>query len=261
MKYFAVLVILYASLLCTCYSKSTEKNEKSVYFIFSEECFDKLVLQKDFLNIECIKKTLSELISYSIVALSVILKAPQIFKIVQKSKVTGLSFDSIFFELFVYSFSIAYNMHKQNPWKLYAENVAILIQTVIIVALYKIYEKQFTMRQFYIRTAIFIGINLPLFTGLIPNSVFNLAIIINICLIMFARLPQIWSNFRNKDTGQLAFITIFLQFAGAAARCFTILVSSTDGMLILLNVISVTLNFTLVFQMITYWNSKKGKTD
>ncbi|CAD8110906.1 unnamed protein product [Paramecium sonneborni] len=261
MKYLAVLLILYTSLLCTCQTKSTEKNEQTVFFVFSEECYDRLIIQKDFLHIECIKKTLSEIISYSIVALSVILKAPQIFKIIQKSKVTGLSFDSIFFELFVYSFSIAYNMHKQNPWKLYAENVAILIQTVIIVALYKIYEKSFTLRQFYVRTAIFIGVNFPFFTGMVPNSVFNLAIIINICLIMFARLPQIWSNFRNKDTGQLAFITVFLQFAGAAARCFTILVSSTDGMLILLNIIGVTLNFTLVFQMITYWNSKKGKTD
>lgn len=76
MKYFAFLLILYTSLICTCYSKSTEKNEKTVFYIFSEECFDKLVIQKDFLNIECIKKTLSEFISYSIVALSVILKAP-----------------------------------------------------------------------------------------------------------------------------------------------------------------------------------------
>lgn len=76
MKYFAVLLILCTSLLCTCYSKSTEKNEKSIYYIFSEECFDKLVIQKDFLHIECIKKTLSELISYTIIILSVILKAP-----------------------------------------------------------------------------------------------------------------------------------------------------------------------------------------
>ncbi|CAD8099502.1 unnamed protein product [Paramecium sonneborni] len=261
MRYLTILFILYTSLFCTCYAKSTENDEKTVFFVFSEECFDKLVIQKDFLHISCIKKTLSEIISYTIIVLSVILKAPQIYKIIQKSKVTGLSFDSIFFELFVYSFSIAYNVHKQNPWKLYAENIAILIQTIIIVALFKIYEKSFTLRQFYVRTAIFIGVNFPFFTGMIPNSIFNLAIIINICLIMFARLPQIWSNFRNKDTGQLAFITIFLQFAGAAARCFTILVSSTDGMLILLNVISVALNFTLVFQMLTYWNSKKGKKD
>lgn len=76
MKYFAVLLILYTSLIYTCYSKSTENKERSILFIFSEECYDKLVIQKDFLHIECIKKTLSEFISYSIVALSVILKVP-----------------------------------------------------------------------------------------------------------------------------------------------------------------------------------------
>ena len=43
-----------------------------------------------------------------------------------------------------------------------------------------------------------------------------------------SRLPQIYTNFRNKSTGQLAFFTFFLGFAGSAARLATVLVETDD---------------------------------
>ncbi|CAD8183692.1 unnamed protein product [Paramecium octaurelia] len=144
-------------------------------------------------------------------------------------KKSGLSFEQIFFELFsefnqsslFIHFLIPYNMHKQNKQKLYVENVAILIQIVIIVALYKVYEKSFTLGYFYLRAVIFLGVNLPFFTKLSNNHQHFVDYVCKTTINMV--------KFKNKDIGQLLFVTVFLQSTGAAARCFTILVSSTDG--------------------------------
>jgi len=49
--------------------------------------------------------------------------------------------------------------------------------------------------------------------------------------VYFARIPQILLNFRNKSTGQLSFITVFVSFAGCIARALTILVEVDDKIL------------------------------
>jgi mannose-P-dolichol utilization defect protein 1 len=40
-------------------------------------------------------------------------------------------------------------------------------------------------------------------------------------IFLFARLPQIWKNFKNKSTGELSFLTFFMNFAGSIVRVFT----------------------------------------
>jgi mannose-P-dolichol utilization defect 1 len=45
--------------------------------------------------------------------------------------------------------------------------------------------------------------------------------VLQIALTIPARLPQIWINFTNGHTGQLAFLTVFLSMGGAIVRVFT----------------------------------------
>ena len=70
-----------------------------------------------------------------------------------------------------------------------------------------------------------------------------------------SRLPQIYTNFRNKSTGQLAFFTFFLGFAGSAARLATVLVETDDFLYRLQYIIGTALNGMLVAQFLLYWNS------
>ena len=51
---------------------------------------------------------------------------------------------------------------------------------------------------------------------------------LNIAVIIFSRVPQIISNFRNSSTGALSLITTFLQFAGSVARVFTTLADESN---------------------------------
>lgn len=52
-------------------------------------------------------------------------------------------------------------------------------------------------------------------------------------IVIASRLPQIWESFKNKSTGQLSFITWFLNFGGSVARIFTTIQEVDDplGML------------------------------
>ena len=46
------------------------------YFIFTPECYDEFFINSNFFHFECLKISLSKLLSYMIVILSVILKVP-----------------------------------------------------------------------------------------------------------------------------------------------------------------------------------------
>ena len=82
-----------------------------------------------------------------------------------------------------------------------------------------------------------------------------------IIIVALSRIPQIWTNFRNKSTGQLAFITFFLSFAGSAARLATVMYETNDFLFQLTFMLSVFLNGFITLQFLMYWNQpKQSKT-
>mmetsp|Transcript_34729 Transcript_34729/g.45679 ORF Transcript_34729/g.45679 Transcript_34729/m.45679 type:complete len:113 (+) Transcript_34729:502-840(+) len=82
------------------------------------------------------------------------------------------------------------------------------------------------------------------------------------CIFMncMARMPQIYSNFANKSTGVLSFVTFFLAWAGSMARTIGVLLASSDRLYQLQFVVSAGLNTTIIAQFLLYWNSDTGKT-
>jgi len=72
-------------------------------------------------------------------------------------------------------------------------------------------------------------------------------------------MPQIINTFRLGTTGQLAFATFFLNFAGSAARLWTVFVESDDFMFRLQFLIGFVLNVIIIFQFALYWNVKPAE--
>ncbi|KAM3144133.1 hypothetical protein pb186bvf_003897 [Paramecium bursaria] len=250
-------IVLFISLIVLALGTSTGVEQKvNKYFIFTPECYDEFFINSNFFHFECLKTSLSKLLSYMIVILSVILKVPQILKIMGSKTVHGLSFDSVFFEAILLTFTIAYNVRKQNDFLLYGENVFILLQNFLISFLFKLFDKKFSVTSFLSRIVLFVLVSAPLFTPLVPEWIFDWALYINMGLLAFARVPQILTNLSNKHTGQLAFITTFLSFAGALSRAFTIMVSSADNLLRIYNLEGVFLNGVLTYQILIYWRNK-----
>ena len=61
-------------------------------------------------------------------------------------------------------------------------------------------------------------------------------------MMILSKVPQIITNFNAQSTGNLAFITYFLNFAGVIARLATVIFESDDFMLHLQNGIALFLN-------------------
>mmetsp|Transcript_2452 Transcript_2452/g.2787 ORF Transcript_2452/g.2787 Transcript_2452/m.2787 type:complete len:164 (-) Transcript_2452:26-517(-) len=72
-----------------------------------------------------------------------------------------------------------------------------------------------------------------------------------------SRLPQIVLNFKQGNTGHLAFLTFFLSFMGNLARVFTTLKQLNDPVTLAGHVCAAVCNGTLVFQIVYYWNATK----
>jgi len=75
-----------------------------------------------------------------------------------------------------------------------------------------------------------------------------------------AKLPQIYTIFCNKSTGQLAFFGFILSFLGAIARTATVLMETDDFMFQLGYIVSVCLNGIITFQFALYWNASPKKS-
>lgn len=66
---------------------------------------------------------------------------------------------------------------------------------------------------------------------------------------------QISTNFKNKSTGQLALVTVALQFGGCLARILTTMTETDDKLVLLLYIIATILNGIVFAQFFIYWGS------
>jgi len=102
-----------------------------------------------------------------------------------------------------------------------------------------------------ISTYVFLAaISTPLLLQLAPAKIYDFTLAINtvICKnifpwffvpffspsVFFSRAPQIYSNFANKSTGQLAAVTSALNTGGSIARTFTVLAEAPDTLVLVI---------------------------
>ncbi|KAG9412104.1 Mannose-P-dolichol utilization defect 1 protein [Aphanomyces cochlioides] len=229
-----------------------EASATLLYGVFTPECFDAYFTRFDFLQVECGKAVVSKVLGYLIIVGSFILKLPQILKIVAAGNVAGLSPSSFYLEVVTFLASVIYNVIRGYPISTWGESAVILVQNVLLVVLLWYYSSAPKTTQL-LGVVTFVGLgagmyHLPSeFDWVLPSA--------SIPLSVAARIPQIISNFRQGHTGQLAFLTLFLNFGGSAARLFTTLQETGDQVVLLGFAISMLLNGTLLTQILIYWKA------
>jgi mannose-P-dolichol utilization defect protein 1 len=196
-----------------------------------------------------------------IVAGSAIVKVPQIFKIVSSQSAEGLSFSSYLMETISYAVTLAYNIRHDNPFSTYGETAFVTVQNIVIMALLIIFSKRYSMALPML--AILVAQNFLLYSAEIVDEKMLVTIqSLTIPLVIFSRVPQIASNLKNGNTGQLSAFTVFLFFGGSAARVFTTIQEVNDKVILTGFALATLVNGILAFQMLYYWNSgpRKGAT-
>ena len=126
-----------------------------------------------------------------------------------------------------------YSYHQQLPISVYGDNLVALSQNIIIIFLFWTYSKDISIIEKLFLSGFFSIYAFTLFNDtIIPEDKWLLIMQSNTIFLGFSRVPQILMNFRNKSTGNLAFVTFLLAVSGVAARLVTLLIETDDKIII-----------------------------
>ena len=101
-----------------------------------------------------------------------------------------------------------------------------------------------------------IAFGFVLFGGFFGDAQWNAVTVINTALNFAATLPQIQTNFNRKSTGQLSFITYFINWSATGARVGTIFFETDDILMKCQYLASWGLGLIIQIQFFLYWDEK-----
>lgn len=150
---------------------------------------------------------------------------------------------------------MTYNVRAGNPLTVFAETIVITIQNLALAVLFwKFSNYEMGNR---IRDGVaYLGLLATLV--FLPSWVVPAYIQLSTAANIWARLNQIYANYRDGTTGVLSPITVTMQTAGTLARVFTCLQETTDFLLVGSFVVAFLLNLTILLQVL-YYSMAKGE--
>ncbi|XP_052050806.1 mannose-P-dolichol utilization defect 1 protein isoform X3 [Apodemus sylvaticus] len=87
-----------------------------VPMLLPEKCYDQFFVQWDLLHVPCLKILLSKGLGLGIVAGSLLVKLPQIFKLLGAKSAEGLSLQSVMLELVALTGTVVYSIANSFPF-------------------------------------------------------------------------------------------------------------------------------------------------
>ncbi|KAM5215238.1 mannose-P-dolichol utilization defect 1 protein isoform 1-T1 [Hipposideros larvatus] len=88
-----------------------------VPILLPEKCYDQILVQWDLLHVPCLKILLSKGLGLGIVAGSLLVKLPQVFKILGAKSAEGLSVKSVMLELVALTGTMVYSIVNNFPFR------------------------------------------------------------------------------------------------------------------------------------------------
>ncbi|KAE9547710.1 hypothetical protein FO519_009076 [Halicephalobus sp. NKZ332] len=229
----------------------------TLHFVFPKNCFEELVLNFNIFHKECVPLVASRALGLAITAGSILLFVPQIAKIAKAQSAEGISFLAMLLGLIPALGTVAYSYEKKFVFSQYGDSLFVAIQMAIII-MQIIYYSDHSSYTFAFLAA-FWALGCAIFYHYIPFQVIYAVQAASIPFIIVSKGIQIRTTFKNKSTGQLAFITAALQFGGCLARILTTLTETDDRLVLLLYVIATILNGIIFAQFFIYWGSGDKK--
>lgn len=198
-------------------------------------------------------------LGYGVVAGASVVKLPQLLKLASSGSAAGLSPLSAELEQAAYGVGAAYGVAHGLPFSAFGETCFLAAQNLAILAL--IYLFNGTAGRGALVAAIASVAVAAFLGGKISRSQVAAAYEGASLLILAARLPQIYSNFKSKSTGQLSAVTYGANALGAVARVYTSLSAGKSGLAMVRSyALGAALNATILAQILIYAKKKKKKS-
>ncbi|XP_023947456.2 mannose-P-dolichol utilization defect 1 protein homolog [Bicyclus anynana] len=223
--------------------------------VLSEKCYNEFFVRYNFLDEPCLKATLSKGLGIGIIAGSILVKVPQILKIVANKSAEGINIYGVYLELFAITANFAYSYIMNFPFSAWGEGTFLAIQTAIIASLVLHYGGSPGKATVFLAT--YVGLVSAVVSGYVPKDVLWNMQAVNVPIIVIAKSIQVLTNYKNGSTGQLSAVTCLLLFGGSIARIFTSIQETGDSIIIITYCVSTIANGALVLQLFWYWNVVK----
>lgn len=171
--------------------------------IIGETCYQSLLLDVNLEDAACLKLAISKGLGIGIIAVSSIVKVPQILKLLKSRSAEGVSFLSYLLETSAYLISLAYNVRNGFPFSTFGETALIVGQNVIISVLVLNYSGRASL------AAVFVAALAGSIAMLFAESVLDMKTLSYLqagagVLGVASKLPQILAIWQQGGTGQLS---------------------------------------------------------
>jgi mannose-P-dolichol utilization defect 1 len=186
----------------------------------------------------------------------VLVKVPQIMKILNNKSAEGLAITSVLLDLMAITFHMSYSFVSGFPFSAWGDGTFLAMQTAAIAALIFLFGHRSAGKSFSF-LAMYSAFVYVLMT-LTPLSFLRTAQGFNVPILLVGKLSQAVTNYKNGSTGQLSAATCFMLFFGSLARIFTSVQETGDFMMILTYCVSTGANAVIVAQLLYYWNKPTG---
>ncbi|XP_067412395.1 mannose-P-dolichol utilization defect 1 protein [Emydura macquarii macquarii] len=221
-------------------------------------CYDELLLRLNLLHVPCLKILLSKGLGIAIIVGSLIVKLPQVLKILGAKSAEGLSFGSLLLELLAITGTVAYSVANRFPFSAWGEALFLMLQTLAIGFLAQHFGGHTARGLSFL--ALYLAVLWLLLSPLAPRALLTLLQASHMPAIVISRLLQAATNYRNGHTGQLSAITVLLLLAGSLARIFTSVQETGDPLMALTFVVSSACNGLIAGQLLYYWGAPAPAT-
>ncbi|XP_012541412.1 mannose-P-dolichol utilization defect 1 protein homolog [Monomorium pharaonis] len=229
-----------------------EHIRKAALFLFTQECIKEYFDEFNFFHVGCFKATLSKGLGLGIIGGSVLVKVPQIMKILKNKSGEGINIFSVLLDLFAITAMSSYSFISRFPFSAWGDGVFLGLQTLIIAVLVMYYNGDTTKATTFLSA--YLAIICAANSGLTPIHVLWTCQAMNIPIVLISKLIQAYTNYTNGNTGQLSAATCFMLFFGSLARIFTSIQETGDTTMITMYLCSTLANGVIVAQLLYYWN-------
>lgn len=196
-------------------------------------------------------------LGYGVVAGASVVKLPQLLKLASAGSAAGLSPLSAELEQAAYGIGAFYGLAHNLPFSAFGETCFLALQNLAILAL--VYHFNGTPARGAFVAVLAAAAAAAFFGGKISKRQIAAAYEGASLLVIAARVPQIYSNFKSKATGQLSGITYGANALGALARVYTSLSAGESGLAMVRSyALGAALNSVILAQILVY-GAGRGK--
>ena len=166
-------------------------------------------------------------------------KIPQIYTIIKKKSVKGLSPLSNYFDFYSILFQGLYSLHKNLSYLIYLEYFSTSIQNITIIFLSWYYSEKTTYKDFLLRfifiitTPLIIIFSLLKNGSLIPENIWSILVLCGLPFMSISRISQMIKIQKENSVGAVSLMSFVLRAAKNFIKVIVILFESKNWQLII----------------------------